>query len=175
MHPDDPRPTSSETTHADRLRIVTLAEQGWSRAAIAAEIGCSVRTVDRWLARVRSEGLEGLHYRSRRPHRPHPQTTDPAIVARIDEVRTAHPGWGARLIRRQILLDGWEQVPSEVTVRHWVRRLGHPSRAHRRREPLGWSTPAASGDVISWQMDFKVKGGSGTAVSLKANDPDPAC
>lgn len=157
-----PRPTSTETAYHDRLRIVQLAAQGWTRPAIASELGWSVRTVQRWLARARSDGLDALAYRSRRPHTRHPLTTDPAVVARIGTLRQAHPGWGARLIRRQLLLEGWAGVPAEGTVGHWLRRLGYPPAAVVRHRPLGWSTPPSPPDAVVWQMDFKEKGGSGT-------------
>lgn len=167
-----PRPTSTETTDQDRLRIVQLADHGWTRPAIASELGCSVRTVQRWLARARQDGLAALGYRSRRPHTRHPLTTDPAVVARIGTLRQAHPGWGARLLRRQVLLEGWPGVPSEGTVRHWLRRLGYPPTPVVRHKPLGWSTPPSDPNAVVWQMDFKEKGGSGTAVSWKATAPD---
>lgn len=170
-----PRPTSTETSYRDRLRIVQLAAQGWTRPAIATELGWSVRTVQRWLARARQEGLEALVYRSRRPHTRHPLTTDPAVVARIDTLRQAHAGWGARLIRRQLLLEGWPGVPSEGTVQHWLRRLGYPPTAVVRHKPLGWPTPPSSPDAVVWQMDFKEKGGTGTSVSWKVTGMDRVC
>lgn len=156
------RPTATETAYQDRVRIVELAAAGWTRPRIAAELGCSVRTVQRWLARARGDGLDALGYRSRRPHTPHPLTTDPAIVARIDTLRQAHPGWGARLLRRQLLVEGWSGVPSEGTVGRWLRRLGYPSAPVVRHKPLGWPTPPQTSDAVVWQMDFKEKGGSGT-------------
>lgn len=156
------RPTSTETARMDRERIVTLAAQGWSRQAIAEEVGCSRRTVQRWVARFREGGLAALDYRSRRPHRPHPLTTAPALVARIDAIRQAHPGWGARLIHRQLQLEAWDGIPSEVTVHAWVRRLGHRVTQRPRHKPLGWSTPSSLPTEAVWQMDFKEKGGSGT-------------
>lgn len=46
-----PRPTSTETSYRDRLRIVQLAAQGWTRPAIATELGWRVparRDAKRW-------------------------------------------------------------------------------------------------------------------------------
>lgn len=156
------RPTSTETRYEDRLRIIQLDAAGWSRPAIAADIGCCVRTVQRWLAAYRTGGLPALAYHSRRPHTPHPLTTDPAVVARIRALRQAHPGWGARLLRNQLLLEGWAGVPSERTVGSWLRRLGYPPTPRTLRRPLGWTTPASPPATVIWQMDFKEKGGSPT-------------
>lgn len=175
MDPVMPRPTSTETAYSDRLRIVQLAAQGWTRPAIATELGRSVRTVQRWLARARREGLDALAYRSRQPHTRHPLTTDPVVVDRIATLRQMHPGWGARLIRRQLLLEGWPGVPSEGTVGHWLRRLGYPPAPVVRHKPLGWTTsPSAPGAVV-WQMDFKEKGGTGTPVLWKGIGAGRVC
>lgn len=160
METPQTKPTSQETSLAQREQMVALAAGGWTRRAIAVEVGCSPRTVQRWLRRARAAGSAGLAYRSRRPRRPHPQTTAPAIVARIDAVRRAHPGWGARLIRRQLVLDGLAGIPSEVTVQAWLRRLGHAPVQPPRHKPLGWSTPPVAPSEAVWQADFKAKGGS---------------
>ena len=170
-----PRPTSTELSYADRERLVHLAEQGWSRSTIAAEVGCSVRTVQRWLARYRAGGLAALAYRSRRPHHAHPRATPAALVARIDAIRRAHPGWGARLIRRQLQVEGWAGIPSEVTIQHWLRRLGHARLQPRQHPAVSWSTPTAPPTDGVWQMDFKEKGGSGTPVSSSGSGREPVC
>lgn len=156
------KPTSSETSLAQRRQMVDLRAAGWTVSAIADEVGCSPRTVWRWLARARDAGEAGLAYRSRRPHTPHPQTTPSTVVADIQRIRTAHPGWGARLIRRQLLLDGGERVPSEVTIAAWLSRLGYGLVRPRRSKVLGWRPHPPTSDEVLWQIDFKQKGGSGT-------------
>ncbi len=153
------KPTRSETEVAERQRMVALADQGWTYAAIAAAIGCSVWTVGRWVRAARRSGPAALVYKSRRPTTPHPLTTPPAIQARIVALREAHPGWGPRLIQRQLRREQSAVIPSEVTIRHWLRHHGFPSLRPTTAKPLGWATPAAASGPV-WQADFKQKGGS---------------
>lgn len=51
-----------------RLSIDRVLEQGWSVTAAAEAAGVSDRTVYRWLARWRRQGVAGLCDRSSRPH-----------------------------------------------------------------------------------------------------------
>lgn len=155
------KPTVSETSLEQRQRIIALTSQGVSAPRIATELGCSVRTVHRWRARQRQAGPAGLAYHSRRPQTPHPQTTRPAVVARIQAIREAHPHWGARLIQRQLRLDGVTPAPCEQTVQHWLRRLGYgPVRA--RGTPLGWTPPASQPHETVWEVDFTKQRGAAT-------------
>ena len=154
------KPTASELSLDQRQRIISLSAAGHSASRIAAELGCSPRTVARWRARHRQAGEAGLAYRSRQPHAAHPQTTAAAIVARIQTIRQAHPGWGARLIHRQLRLDGVAAVPSERTIHAWLRRLGFGRVQPPPSKPLGWPTPAPGPHETVWEVDFKQKGGA---------------
>ncbi|MGA7672781.1 MAG: helix-turn-helix domain-containing protein [Nitrolancea sp.] len=153
------KPTRSETDVAARQQMVAWAEQGWTYAAIAAALGCSLWTVGRWIRAARRGGDAALGYKSRRPHTPHPLTTSVAIQERIRAIRQAHPGWGPRLIRRQLACEESPTLPSEVTIRHWLRIQGFPTLRPAATKPLGWSTPPPEPGPI-WQADFKQKGGS---------------
>ena len=158
----DRKPTSSETSVAQRERMVALRAQGWSYAAIATELACSPWTVGRWVRAHAAGGPSPLAYHDRHPRTPHPQTTSPALQARIRALRRAHPGWGARLIRRQLELDGVADPPSEVTIHAWLRRWALPLVRPRRHKPLGWTGDPVPTATPVWQVDFKQKGGSGT-------------
>jgi hypothetical protein len=85
------------------------------------------------------------------------------VVAQIRTIREAHPGWGARLIRRQLLLAGVRPLPSERAVHTWVRRLGYGP-VRRRHKPLGFPQPPAPAtrDDTVWEVDHKQKGGRST-------------
>jgi transposase len=155
------KPTVSETALSQRQQIIALTTAGHSAAAIARHLGLSPRTITRWRARYRHAGEAGLAYRSRRPQTRHPQTTPAASVAPIPAIREAHPGWGARLIQRQLRLDGVAHVPSERTIHAWLGRLGYGPvrpRAHAGK-PLGWQPPAPQPHDTVWEVDFKKKGG----------------
>jgi transposase len=137
--------------------MVARHAAGESYQQIADRLGCCRRTVIRWVTRARREGLDALGYRSRRPPQPHPATLAPELVAHIDAIRTTHAGWGPRLIRHQLLLDGVPHPPAESTIRRWLRRLGHPPLRAPRKLPLGWRDPPPTPTDAVWQIDFKEK------------------
>ena len=170
MADDTVKPTGSETSLAQRRRIVQLHQQGWGAPAIAAELGISRWTARRWAQRYQQAGEVGLAYRPRRPRRDHPQTTPAAVRARIRELREAHPGWGARLIRRQLDRERVEPIPSEVTIQRWLSRFGFAALQPRPHKPLGFTTPAPDAAEECWQADFKEKGGC----PISASSPAPA-
>ena len=155
------RPTTGETTAEQRRLMVRLYAQGASYGAIAEQLGCSRWTVGRWVRAAAAGGEAALAYRSRRPLTPHPQTTPPAVQARIRAIRERHPGWGARLIRRQLELEGSTPVPSEAAIQRWLRTQGFALVRPLRHKSLGWPTPTAGAQSV-WQVDFKQKGGLGT-------------
>jgi transposase len=154
------KPTSSETSVEQRQTMVRLHEDGWHYAEIAAALDCSVWTVGRWVRAYRDGGEAALHYHSRRPRTPHPQTTPAAVQTRLRAIRDAHPGWGPRLIRRRLALDGITPLPSEVTIAAWLRRWGYPLVQPPRHKPLGFATTAPAGATPVWEVDFKEKGGT---------------
>jgi transposase len=155
------KPTVSETSLAERREIIRLSETGWSAPAIAEHLGCSVRTITRWRSAYRAHGEDGLAYHSRRPQTPAPHTTPAPVIERIAAIRRAHPGWGARLIQRQLRLDGVRPLPSERTVQNWLGRLGCPPVRPPAHKPLGFpQPPAADRDDTIWEVDHKEKGGA---------------
>ena len=72
--------------HSRRLMVERVCEQGWTLAQAAEAAGVSVRTVSKWLARFRAEGLEGLCDRSSAPSRV-PRRTCAERVAAIAALR----------------------------------------------------------------------------------------
>lgn len=95
------KPTVRETSRTEREQMVARHTAGESYQQIADALGWC-RTVIRWVTRAEREGPVALGDRSRRPHRSPPATLAPAVVARSDAIRRAHPGWGPRLIRHQL-------------------------------------------------------------------------
>jgi transposase-like protein len=158
---DEPKPTSSETSRAQRAQMVTLHAQGWSYDAIAADLGCSKWTVGRWVRAHQRGGDDALRYHSRRPQTPHPLTTPVLVQERIRAIHAVHPGWGARLIRRQLDLDGMTPLPSETTIHAWLRRWDCPLVRPLRHKPLGFGQPV-KGATPCWEVDFKEKRGIST-------------
>ena len=66
LDPEDPSklsdriPAENDAKQRDRYRAVLLAIEGQSGDEIAEQIGRSPRFVDKWVARYRSKGLDGL-------------------------------------------------------------------------------------------------------------------
>ena len=131
-----------------RVRIVERigAKQQTPQDAAAA-CGVSLRTIHKWLARHRSEGVAGLHDRSSRPHRS-PRRTSRALVERVISLRRQR--WTGRHIAQAVGL-------SPATISRILRRAGlnrirdlEPARPLRRYEH------ASPGDLL--HLDIKKLG-----------------
>ena len=74
------------TVHGRRLIIERVLHQGRPQAHVAAEMGVSRQCVSHWIGRFRTEGADGLHDRSSRPHTC-PTRTPAEVEARVLAVR----------------------------------------------------------------------------------------
>ena len=113
----------------------------------------SPRTAYKWMERYRAEGTSGLLDRSRRPHAS-PDRSSAELEARVLELRTKHPCWGGRKLRRLLEWEGVAPVPSASTITEILRRHGRldgPG-AGERRDWIRFEHPEPN-DL--WQMDFK--------------------
>jgi transposase InsO family protein len=120
-----------------RQEFVTLAQAaGANRRLLCRRFGISPKTGYKWLARVQAEGLAGLRDQSRRP-RTAPGQTAATLEKQLVGVRTAHPAWGARKIRRYLAERGVSELPAPSTITAILQRFVH----------------AAPNQL--WQMDFK--------------------
>jgi transposase InsO family protein len=103
--------------------------------SVAADMGVSIRTVHKWVARYRAEGEAGLPDRSSRPHRLR-RPTPPATVERIEALRRQR--WTGKRIAMTV-------GSSAATVSRVLRRLGiskmkalepaEPVRRYQREHP----------------------------------------
>ena len=64
------RATTIPAGRARRARIIFLLADGRTITDIATAVGVSRRFVYKWVHRFGQDGLDGLHERSRGPHRP---------------------------------------------------------------------------------------------------------
>ena len=112
----------------------------------------SAKTGYKWLQRFRSEGLEGLKDRSRRPMRSPGQCAS-KIAEAVVALRREHPTWGGRKLRRR-LQDLGQAVPAASTCTAIVRRaqLIAPE-ASTAAAP--WQRFERAQPNELWQMDFK--------------------
>ena len=120
-------------SRAELVRRVLVERQ--APMSVATDMGVSVRTVAKWVARYRAEGEAGLADRTSRPHTLH-RATPPAVVERIEALRRQ------RLPGKQIAI---EAGVSPATVSRVLRRLGisrirdlepaEPIRRYQREHP----------------------------------------
>jgi transposase InsO family protein len=119
-------------------------------AEVCARHGISRASFYRYLGRYRTEGAAGLEPRSRRP-RSSPAQIEPALEARIVELRRRHPRWGARRIHAELGRAGIEP-PAVATIHRALRRnhLVAPQPARRPKATKRFERETAN-DL--WQID----------------------
>ena len=105
---------NARLTPLGRERIVGMIEVGQTPEAVSRAAGVCTRTVRKWVARCRSEGLAGLADRSSRPHRLH-RPTPAVIVEKVEALRRQR--WTGKQIAA-------EAGVSPATVSRILRRLG---------------------------------------------------
>lgn len=90
-------PWKVSTVMDQKLEFISLMEEETCPgvAAVCAHLGVSRKTGYKWLSRYKSEGLEGLHDRSRASHN-HPNAIGDEMVELIIQARVGHPSWGAK-------------------------------------------------------------------------------
>src|SRR5215207_7284060 len=74
------------TPHSRAELVRRVVVEGQTPTAVAAAFGVTVKTVRKWVARFQTEGVNGLHDRSSRPHHLH-RPTPAATVATIEALR----------------------------------------------------------------------------------------
>ena len=105
---------NARLTPIGREHLVRQVESGQTPEAAARAAGVCTRTVRKWLARFRAEGVAGLQDRSSRPHTLH-RPTPTMTVERIEALRRQ------RFTGRQIAQD---LGVSPATVSRVLQRLG---------------------------------------------------
>lgn len=142
----------------ERMRFVmAIVENQEPMAAACRRFGVSRKAGYKWLDRYEQEGAVGLADRSRAPLT-HPHALGERVVARLVEVRRAHPTWGPVKVRayleRQAPRTRWPAASTigdlfdreGLTVKRRLRRKSPPSSA-----PFGHC--GAANDT--WCIDFK--------------------
>jgi transposase InsO family protein len=118
-----------------------------SPMSVATDMGVSIRTVRKWVARYRAEGEAGLLDRSSRPHRLR-RPTPPATVERIEALRRQR--WTGKRIAMTV-------GSSAATVSRVLRRLGiSKMRALEPAEPVRRYQREHPGELI--HIDIKKLG-----------------
>ena len=145
------------TTLDERMKIVTLAQQGLSSKAIAQYMGLSVYTVRKWRRRYRQQGKDGLHSHMGRPHRGVLSTFAPEVRQALRLLRSMHPGWGPLSLLAALRQDPqWQnaRLPSRSQVASFLKAEGWvASRKKRSQLPDVVERPAQPQPHQEWEMD----------------------
>jgi len=138
-----------------RLDAVRAALAGGDVSGIAAGVGVHRSTLHRWMARYLAEGLGGLSDRSHRPASC-PHQVGSTVEAVVVELRRAHPRWGAKRIRMELLRRPVEGVtaPSVRTVVRILHRNGLSVPRPRKRPRESYVRFERPGPMQLWQMDI---------------------
>lgn len=138
-----------------RAFVTRASEPGANVRDLCEEAGIARSTGYRLMERMRTEGVEGLLDRSRRPLTS-PSRTAPELEERVIAARLAHPTWGGRKLHAWLqrqTADPAASLPAPSTITEILRRhdlltgprVGRP-RANQRFEY------AAPNQL--WQIDF---------------------
>ncbi len=138
---------NARLTPLGREHLVSAVLSGQTPEAAGRAAGVCLRTVRKWVARFKAEGIEGLRDRSSRPHRLY-RPTPPAIVGQVEALRRQ------RFTGKQIAA---ELGISPATVSRILRRLGlNRIAALEPAEPVRRYERAHPGDLI--HIDIKKLG-----------------
>jgi len=127
--------SNARLTPLGRERVVKEVLSGQTPEAIARAVGVCPRTVRKWVARFKTEGIDGLNDRSSRPHRLR-RPTPMVIVERVEALRRQR--WTGKQISAEVGV-------SPATVSRILKRLGlnrlaaldpvEPVRRYQREHP----------------------------------------
>lgn len=147
-------PWSEVSIVGQREEFVGLAGQPNSNIRLLSRrFGVSPTTGYKWLERHRRDGRRGLEDQSRRPHHS-PRRCCSDLEEAILRLRDQHPAWGARKLRRRLLVTTGGPVPSASTVHQILVRHGKidPTESIKHHAFQRFEHPAPN---QLWQMDFK--------------------
>ncbi len=139
---------------SERMEFVRLADgDGGNFSALCERFGVSRKTGYKWLKRWREEGQEGLEDRSRRPQ-DSPNRTEDVIERMVLEIRSEHPAWGGRKIRKRLEKLGVASPPAASTITAILHRHHQISKEESSKHRAFGSFERAEPNEL-WQVDFK--------------------
>jgi transposase-like protein len=144
------------STREERLRMVDLAQQGWTDAQIAQHMGCSRWTVRQWRRTFNQHGARGLTSHMGRPRCGILGTLPPHLRQAILALRQSHPGWGPATIVTELRRDQrWRasDLPSRARLAAFFQAQGC-TRPYQRHAVLPQPAPqVAQAPHEEWQLD----------------------
>lgn len=146
-------PWKVETTVEIRREFVELCSvEGSNVSELCRRFGVSRKTGYKWLSRYRDSGVSGLEDESRRPVHS-PCQTGASMESAVIDLRSAHPAWGGRKLRRRLADQGLSGVPSASTITEILRRKGMLSQRDSSNTASQRFERSRPNEL--WQMDFK--------------------
>ncbi len=133
------------TSFAERLEIGERWAAGQSDAEIAAALGRSVWVVRKWRRRYQRQGRAGLQSHLGRPATGALGSFPEEIRQAINEMRTAHPGWGPLALLAELKRDerfAGQSLPSRSRIAAYLKEQGQTRSYERHSElPQAKETP----------------------------------
>lgn len=124
-----------------RLAWVQLYQQTGDAGLTCRRCGISRPTLRKWYRRYLADGLDGLHTRSRRPHRLRPSNIDQTLRERILTLRRER-NLGPKRIQAQLLRhEGIRRSTSTIWKVLHRAGVGPLRRLRRTRQPKRYSLP----------------------------------
>jgi hypothetical protein len=144
-----------------RRRAVEQAEAGWSKTAIAAELGRSREWVHKWLKRFEADGYDGLESRSQVPHtsptRLAVRVIDQIVAVREELEDDRFANSGAKAVMAEIERRGLVRpVPSESSIQRALadRAMTRPHQKPRRAKGPVLGLPKVTTPGVWQQADW---------------------
>jgi putative transposase len=140
----------------ERLKFVARLLAGEKMALLCREFGISRKTGYKIFNRYKDTGLEGLHERSRRPHR-YANQLPFQVERQILAIKREYPSWGAPKIREK-LIRAYPQIkpPAKSTVHAVLDRHGLvKARKRHRYKAEGTKLSHARSPNELWCADYK--------------------
>ena len=129
----------------------------YSKRQLALSYGISRPTLDKWLQRYATAGLDGLKEASRRPLSSPFQTCDAHIAALI-ELKHQHHDWGPKKLVK-VLSNRYPEChwPAPSTAGEWLKRAGLVQERRKRNRPPTGPVKLRPADLPNqtWAADFK--------------------
>jgi transposase InsO family protein len=150
-------PWKESSVMEERLRFVARLLDGEGMSEVCRSFGISRKTGYKIYNRYKTQGVEALCDRSRRPVR-YANQLPGQIEQMIVRLKKEKPHWGARKIRELLVrrLNGDVRIPAKSTVHAVLDRHGLVKRARKRRNKAqGTSLSAGAAPNDLWCVDFK--------------------
>ncbi|ADU46597.1 IS481 family transposase [Intrasporangium calvum] len=138
-----------------RLDAVREVLSGAEVTEVACRYGVHRATLHRWVGRYLTDQLAGLADRSHRPASC-PHQVAPSVEVVVAEMRRAHPRWGAKRIRMELLRKPVEgvTVPAVRTIVRVLHRQGLSQPRPRKRPRSSYRRFERPGPMQLWGIDI---------------------